>query len=96
MPPKHPQDPSKDPSGPKDPSKDHKDPGEHHKDWARAVAGMKTQSAAIDWSRVDFSQLQASDVGVKFGPLLTEEQFKQYRKGAAGDVHVVKAPTKKS
>lgn len=69
---------------------------EHYKQWERKVAGMKLEASAVDWSKVDLSKLQPSDIGVHFGPMMTEEQFREYRKRAGGSVHVVKAPTKNS
>lgn len=69
---------------------------EYYKSWERKVAGMKKEAASVDWTKFDFSKLQPSDIGVQFGPAMTEEQFKEYRKRTGGGSHVVKAPTKNS
>ncbi len=69
---------------------------EYYKSWERKVAGMKKEAASVDWTKFDFSKLQPSDIGVQFGPAMTEEQFKEYRKRTGGGTHVVKAPTKNS
>ena len=65
------------------------------KQWRAQVAEMKARAASVDWSKVDFSKLAPRDIGVQFGPMLTEEQFREYRKRAGGGVQVVRAPTKK-
>lgn len=65
---------------------------EFYAQWERQVAGMKARAAGIDWSRVDLSRLQPSDIGVQFGPMMSEEQFREYRKRTGGKVSVLKAP----
>lgn len=60
-------------------------------DWQKGVQAMKDRSGAVDWSKVDWSGLTAKDVGYKLGPVMTEEQFAEYRKQTGGRVHVVKA-----
>lgn len=40
----------------------------------------RARSAAVDWSKVDWSRLKPSDVSVRMGPMMTEEQFAEYRK----------------
>ena len=48
---------------------------------------MKTQAsgtAGIDWSKIDLSKLKASDIGVRMGPMLTEEEFAAYRASRPG------------
>ncbi len=52
-------------------------------DWVRHVATMNEQARGVDWSKVDWSKLQAKDVGVRFGPIMTEEQFREYRRRQA-------------
>ncbi len=64
----------------------------YHK-WEQKVAGMKQASAAVDWSGTDWSKLKPSDIGVHIGPLMTEEQFREYRKRTGGNPTVLKAPT---
>ena len=59
------------------------------KDWTRKMDTMKQQSQSVDWSKFDFSKLQASDIGVSMGPMMSEEEFKEYRKRAP--VHVIQA-----
>jgi len=62
----------------------------------REIADMKAAAAVADWGRTDFANLKPSDIGVRLGPMLTEEQFREYRKQAGGAVRVVKAPTPKN
>ncbi len=63
--------------------------------WAHMVGEMKRAATHVDWSKIDLSKLAPKDIGVHVGPMMTEEQFKEYRarSGSAG-VHVVKAPAK--
>lgn len=56
--------------------------------WDKQVQSMKEKSEAIDWSGADWSKLKPKDIGVTFGPPMTEEQFKEYRKNK--DVKVIK------
>lgn len=56
--------------------------------WDKQVQSMKAKSEAIDWSDADWSKLKPKDIGVTFGPPMTEEQFKEYRKNK--DVKVIK------
>lgn len=51
--------------------------------WAATVQAMRAKAAGIDWSKVDWSKLSAKDIGVQFGPVMTEEQFREYRKRQA-------------
>lgn len=64
---------------------------DYYSQWEKKVAGMSAASAATDWSKTDFSKLTARDIGVNFGPPMTEEQFKQYREKRGGSVQVVSA-----
>lgn len=57
--------------------------------WTRQMDTMKQQSQSVDWSKFDFSKLQPSDIGVSMGPMMSEEEFKEYRKRAS--VHVIQA-----
>lgn len=59
------------------------------KAWSKKMDTMKQQSQSVDWSKFDFSKLQASDIGVSMGPMMSEEEFKEYRKRAP--VHVIQA-----
>lgn len=63
---------------------------EYYKAWDAHVKSITEASAATDWSGTDFSKLKAKDVGVSLGPVMSEEQFEQYRQGRS-DVHVIKA-----
>jgi hypothetical protein len=56
--------------------------------WDKQVQSMKEKSEAIDWSGADWSKLKPKDIGVTFGPPMTEEQFAEYRKNKA--VKVIK------
>jgi hypothetical protein len=59
--------------------------------WHREVSAMKARAAAVDWSKTDFSKLAASDIGVKFGAPMTEEEFAEYRRRQGGrPLHVIK------
>lgn len=59
-------------------------------EWMRAAQAMKARSAAVDWGKADWSKLQPSDIGVHFGPMMSEEEFKEYqRRKGAQNVHVV-------
>ena len=49
---------------------------------------MDAATNSIDWSGMDWSKLKASDIGVRFGPALTEEQFKALQ-AAKGRQNVV-------
>lgn len=60
--------------------------------WAAQVQGAQTRAAGVDWSKVDWSKLTAQDVGVRLGPVMTEEQFKAYRAQSGRNVQVVRAP----
>lgn len=68
---------------------------EYYRQWEHKVAGMKQASAAVDWSGADWSKLKPSDIGVQMGPVMTEEQFKEYRRRTGSTPHVLKAPAKK-
>lgn len=56
--------------------------------WDKQVQSMKEKSESVDWSGADWSKLKPKDVGVTFGPPMTEEQFREYRKNK--DVKVIK------
>ena len=58
-------------------------------EWQRMVAAMQARAQAVDWSKVDWSKLSPSDIGVRFGAPMTEEEFAEYRK-RRGSVHVIK------
>lgn len=60
----------------------------YYSDWEAKMKSMQEGARAVDWSAVDFSKLRPSDLAVQFGPMLTEEQFKEYRKN--NTVHVIK------
>lgn len=49
-------------------------------EWDKQLREMKTASERTDWSGTDWSKLNPKDVGVRFGPAMTEEQFAEYRK----------------
>lgn len=66
---------------------------EYYRQWEQKVAGMKQASAAVDWSGADWSKLRPSDIGVQVGPVMTEEQFKEYRRRTGSTPHVLRAPT---
>lgn len=69
-------------------------PEQLFKQWGQKVDGMNAATNAIDWSKVDWSKLSPSDIGVQMGPPMTEEQFRKYREeraAAGGSVHVVNA-----
>ncbi len=53
---------------------------EHYRAWDRKVQEMREASAKVDWSNMDWSKLNPKDIGVNFGPMMTEEQFAEYRK----------------
>lgn len=58
-------------------------------EWQRMVAAMQARAQAVDWSKVDWSKLSPSDIGVRFGAPMTEAEFAEYRK-RRGSVHVIK------
>lgn len=49
-------------------------------EWDKQLRDMKNASEKADWSGTDWSKLNPKDVGVRFGPAMTEEQFAEYRK----------------
>jgi hypothetical protein len=49
-------------------------------EWDKQLRDMKNASEKVDWSGTDWSKLDPKDVGVRFGPAMTEEQFAEYRK----------------
>ena len=51
----------------------------YYQRWETKVKGMQAASAAVDWSKYDFSKLNPKDISVQFGPMLTEEEFKRLR-----------------
>lgn len=66
------------------------DPPQLGQAWAAQAQAMRDRAAAIDWSKVDWSKLAAQDVGVRMGPVMTEEQFKAYREQGGRNVHVIR------
>lgn len=48
--------------------------------WDKQLRDMKDATEKVDWSGTDWSKLNPKDVGVRFGPAMTEEQFAEYRK----------------
>lgn len=52
---------------------------EYYASWEKRVRDMNESSAGVDWSGMDMSKLKAKDIGVRFGPMLTEEQFRELR-----------------
>ena len=63
---------------------------EHYRAWDQKVQDMREASSKVDWSKTDWSKLNPKDVGVSFGPMMTEEQFAEYRK--TRNVQVLKKP----
>ena len=57
--------------------------------WARQ--SMKRDG--VNWGNVDWTKLNPKDIGVRFGPALTEEQFREYRSRTGQPVHIVKRPS---
>ena len=55
-------------------------PGGNMDDWQARVAAMRQRAAGVDWSKMDWSKLKASDIGVCFGKPMTEAEFAEYRK----------------
>ena len=58
--------------------------------WQDNVSAMRQAAQGIDWSGMDWSKLTARDIGVQFGPPMTEAQFKEYQKRRGGDVTILK------
>lgn len=58
-------------------------------EWERMVSSMRAKAQGVDWTRVDWSKLTAKDVGVQMGPLMTREQFEEYRRRAGRPVQTV-------
>jgi hypothetical protein len=54
---------------------------EYYKDWEQRTRSMHEEAAKVDWSSMDMSRLKASDIGVRLGPMLSEEQFRALRAG---------------
>lgn len=64
--------------------------------WKAVTDAMKAQSAGVDWSKVDWSKMTASDIGVQMGPVMTEEQFRAYQQRKGADrVHIIRGQDKK-
>lgn len=64
--------------------------------WKAMTDAMRAKSAGVDWSKVDWSKLAPSDIGVQMGPMMTEEQFREYQRRKGADrVHVIRQPDKK-
>ena len=59
--------------------------------WQAATHQMRQASAGVDWSGVDWSKLTGKDVGVRFGPVMSEAEFAEYRRRSSNPVHVIKA-----
>lgn len=60
-------------------------------EWATRTQSMRAAASAVDWSKVDWSKLGAKDVGVRMGPVMTEEQFREYRhRQGAAPVHIIR------
>jgi hypothetical protein len=57
--------------------------GEYYKEWEQKTRSMHEESAKVDWSSMDMSKLKASDIGVRLGPMLNEEQFRALRASQA-------------
>lgn len=57
--------------------------------WNDEVATMtkKTLNSGIDWSKANIAP---KDVGFKVGPMLTEEQFKEYCQQSGTRPHIFK------
>jgi hypothetical protein len=57
--------------------------------WNHEVATMtkNTMRSGIDWSKANVSP---KDVGFKMGPMLTEEQFKEYCQQTKTTPHIFK------
>lgn len=60
------------------------------KDWKSMTDAMKARTASVDWSKVDWSKLTAADIGVHMGPMMTEEQFREYQRRKGSAVHVIR------
>lgn len=58
-------------------------------EWERTVASMRAKAQGVDWSKVDWSKLTAKDVGVQIGPMMTREQFEEYRRRSGRPVQTV-------
>lgn len=64
--------------------------------WKEVTDAMHAQAAGVDWSKVDWSKLAPSDIGVQMGPMMTEEQFREYQRRKGVDrVHVIRGADKK-
>jgi hypothetical protein len=63
-------------------------------EWDKQLREMKNASEKVDWSGTDWSKLNPKDVGVRFGPAMTEEQFAEYRKNRNVNVIRGTAPVK--
>lgn len=63
--------------------------------WKEVTDAMRAKSAGVDWSKVDWSKLAPSDIGVQMGPMMTEEQFREYQRRKGADrVHVIRGQDK--
>lgn len=51
----------------------------YYRDWEKRAAEMKEKSAAFDWSKVDFAKIKPGDISMHMGPMLSEDQFRQYQ-----------------
>lgn len=66
-------------------------------DWKTVLEALQRQGASaaaaqVDWNKVDWSSLAASDVGVRVGKPMTAEEFAAYRAKRKGGVHVIRHP----
>jgi hypothetical protein len=64
------------------------------KAWEKQTQDMRRESGRIDWSKIDPSKISPKDIGVSFGPVMTKEEFDEYRR-RKGSVHVIPAAPKK-
>lgn len=64
---------------------------QYYAEWERKTRAMTEATAGVDWSGVDWSKLRPQDIGVRFGPPMTAEQFAEYKRRKHGRVDVVKA-----
>ena len=77
--PQPPPQPQPQPPQPQPPPQFRSSLDKYYKDWERRVASMKSQAARVDWGKVDWSKVEPSDIGVRMGPVMTEDQFRKYR-----------------
>lgn len=90
MPPKQQPPSPKQPAQPPKPQRPKTPLDKYYQDWEKKVAAMTRQASTVDWSKVDLSKLNPSDIGVHLGPPMTEEQFRAYRARQGKPVRVLK------